>query len=129
MGTLGSCPGAREHRDPMLIYVCFALYAFLMFKHWLCWKYQYNIYMFNFMYIQARIQEGRTRHAPPSQRDWRDGWQSLLKGMLNTIFASQGLRSAPLLFTIGRLSRNFGSSRFILLFDAAVGDCIQSKCV
>jgi len=26
--------------------------------------------MFNFMYIQARIQEGRTRHAP--QRDWRD---------------------------------------------------------
>jgi hypothetical protein len=54
---------------------------------------------------------------------------TIAQGMLNTIFASQGLRSAPLLFTIGRLSRNFGSSRFILLFDAAVGDCIQSKCV
>ena len=26
------------------------------------------------------------------------------------IFASQGLRSAPLLSTLGRLSRNFGSS-------------------
>jgi hypothetical protein len=44
MGTLGSCPGAHKHRDPMLIYVCFALYVFLMFKHWLCWKYQYTIY-------------------------------------------------------------------------------------
>jgi hypothetical protein len=129
MGTLGSCPVAHEHRDPMLIYVCFALYVFLMFKHWLCWKYQYNIYMFNFMYIQARIQEGCTRHATSQKGLAWLGWQSLLKGMLNTIFASQGLRSAPLLFTIGRLSRNFGSSRFILLFDAAVGECIQSECV
>jgi hypothetical protein len=73
-GHAGQLPGAHEHRDLMLIYVCFALYIFLMFEHWLCWKYQYNIYMFNFMYIQALIQEGRTRHAapPPPPRDWRD---------------------------------------------------------
>ena len=83
--------------------------------------------MFNFMYIQARIQEGRTRHATPKGIGVTG--LTIAQGMLNTIFASQGLRSAPLLFTIGRLSRNFVSSRFILLFDAAVGDCIQSKCV
>jgi hypothetical protein len=23
--------------------------CFLMFKHWFCWKYQYNKYMFNFI--------------------------------------------------------------------------------
>ena len=79
------------------------------------------------MYIQARIQEGRTRHAPPPPQGIGVTGLTIAQGMLNTIFASQGLRSAPLLFTIGRLSRNFGSSRFILLFDAAQGDCIQSK--
>ena len=55
MGTLGSCLGDNEHKGPMLIYVCFVLYDFLMFKHWLCWKYQYNIYMFNFIYIYSFI--------------------------------------------------------------------------
>ena len=44
MGTWGNCPGAHEHRA-MLIYVCCVLYVFLWFKHWLCWKYQYNIYI------------------------------------------------------------------------------------
>jgi hypothetical protein len=83
--------------------------------------------MFNVMYIQARIQEGRTRHASP-QGIGVTGL-TIAQGMLNNIFASQGLWSAPLLFTIGRLSRNCGSSRFTLLFDAAVGNCIQSKCV
>ena len=51
MGTLGCCPGAHKHRGPMLIYAYFVLYVFLMFKNWLCWKYQYNIYMVNFIYI------------------------------------------------------------------------------
>jgi hypothetical protein len=127
MGTLGSCPGAHEHRDPMLIYVCFALYGFLMFKHWLCWKYQYNIYI---CLILCTFRRGSRRgaHGMPSKGIGVTGL-TIAQGMLNIIFASQGLRSAPLLFTIGRLSRNFGFSRFILLFDAAVGDCIQSKCV
>jgi hypothetical protein len=35
----------------------------------------------------------------------------------------------PLLSTLGRLSRNFGSSRYCFLFDAEVGGCVQSKCV
>ena len=39
------CPGAHEHRGPMFIYVCCVLYVFLRFEHWLCWKYQYNIYI------------------------------------------------------------------------------------
>ena len=47
----------------------------------------------------------------------------------SAIFTSQGLRSTPLLSTLGRLSRNFGSSLFIFLFDAAVGGCVQSKCI
>jgi hypothetical protein len=50
-----SCPAAHELRGPMLIYVCCVLYVFLMFKHWLCWKYQYNIYKFNFIYIYSFI--------------------------------------------------------------------------
>jgi hypothetical protein len=55
MGTLGSCPGAHEHKGTMLINVCCVLYVFLMLKHWLCWKYQYNISMFNFIYIYSFI--------------------------------------------------------------------------
>jgi hypothetical protein len=103
---------------------CLSMYVFLMFKTVGNTNTIY-IYMFNFMYIQARIQAHSAR---PPKRIGVTGL-TIAQGMLNTIFASQGLRSAPLLFTIGRLSRNFGSSRFILLFDAAVGDCIQSKCV
>ena len=40
-------PGPHQHRGPMLIYECCAQHVFLMFKHWLCWKYQCNKYMFN----------------------------------------------------------------------------------
>ena len=29
--------------------------CFLMFKHWFCWKYQYNKYMFNFIDIYSFI--------------------------------------------------------------------------
>jgi hypothetical protein len=43
-------------------------------------------------------------------------------------FAIQWLLSAPLLFTFGRLSRNFWSPWYCLLFDAAAGGCVQSKC-
>jgi hypothetical protein len=39
----------------MLIYVCCVLYVFLRFKHRLCWKYQYNIYMYNFIYSYSFI--------------------------------------------------------------------------
>jgi hypothetical protein len=39
----------------MLIYVCCVLYVFLRFKHWLCWKYQYNLYMFNCICIYSFI--------------------------------------------------------------------------
>ena len=45
--------------------------------------------MFNVMYIQARIQEGRTRHASP-QGIGVTGL-TIAQGMLNNIFASQGL--------------------------------------
>ena len=50
--------------------------------------------MLNFMYIQARIQEGRARHAPPPppQGIGVTGL-AIAQGMLNTLFASQGLRS------------------------------------
>jgi hypothetical protein len=29
--------------------------CFLMFKHWFCWKYPYNKYMFNFINIYSFI--------------------------------------------------------------------------
>jgi hypothetical protein len=47
----------------------------------------------------------------------------------DVIFANQELRSALLLSTLSRLSRNFESSRYCFLFDAAVGGCVQSECV
>ena len=59
-------------------------------------------------------------------------WKSILYiciFLIVNIFASQGLRYAPPLSNLGRLSRNFRSSRFIFLFSAAMGDCVQSKCV
>jgi hypothetical protein len=37
--------GPHEHRGTMLN----VQHVFLMFKHWFCWKYQYNKYMFNFI--------------------------------------------------------------------------------
>ena len=48
-----SCTGAHEHRgqanlcmfNSIICMLCTA--CFLMFKHWFCWKYQYNKYMFN----------------------------------------------------------------------------------
>ena len=37
----------HEHRGPCLSrYIVYIMC--LMFKHWFCWKYQYNKYMFNF---------------------------------------------------------------------------------
>ena len=42
--------GPLEHRGPILISVCCVQHVFFhMFKHWFCWKYQYNKYMFNFI--------------------------------------------------------------------------------
>jgi hypothetical protein len=54
----------------MLIYVCCVLYVFLRFnKHWLCRKYQYNIYMFNFIYIYSFIpMSGCVGMGPSAQR-------------------------------------------------------------
>jgi hypothetical protein len=43
MDTLGSFPGASR----LSMYVVQSM--FLMFKHWFCWKNQYNKYMFNFI--------------------------------------------------------------------------------
>jgi hypothetical protein len=38
---------------------CYSMYVvystFLMFKHWFCWKYHYNKYMFNFIDIYICI--------------------------------------------------------------------------
>ena len=45
-----TCP--NDHRNPMLFYVCC---VFLMFKHWFCWMYQDNKYMFNFIDIYIFI--------------------------------------------------------------------------
>ena len=42
----------NDHRSPMLFYVCC---VFLMFKHWFCWMYQDNKYMFNFIDIYIFI--------------------------------------------------------------------------
>jgi hypothetical protein len=42
-----------EHKGPML-----SMCTFLMLKHWLCWKYQYNKYMFNFIDIYSFIPVG-----------------------------------------------------------------------
>jgi len=42
-------------RGPMLIYVYCVQHVFLMFKHWFCWKYQYNKHMFNFIDIYCFI--------------------------------------------------------------------------
>ena len=45
-GHAGQLPGAPDRANLcMLCTACF----FLMFKHWFCWKYQYNKYMFNFI--------------------------------------------------------------------------------
>ena len=96
-GHAGQLPGAHEHRDPMLIYVCFALYVFLMFKHWLCWKYQYTIYMFNFMYIQARIQEGQFwLNLPRVKRRGADGNPWLAKMVKYVILTLCSLDSSLL---------------------------------
>ena len=40
----GSCLQAQRACTCMLCSACF-----LMFKHWFCWKYQYNKYMINFI--------------------------------------------------------------------------------
>jgi hypothetical protein len=45
----------HDHRGTMLIYECCIQHVFLMFKHWFCWKYQYNQYMFNFIDIYSFI--------------------------------------------------------------------------
>ena len=36
------------------MYVVYSMF-FLMFKHWFCWKYQYNKYMFNFIDLYSFI--------------------------------------------------------------------------
>jgi len=41
--------GPHEHMGPMLIYACCVRHVFNISKHWLCWKYQYNKYIFNFI--------------------------------------------------------------------------------
>ena len=46
--------GSHDHRCP-----CYSMYVvfhmFLMFKHWFCWIYQYNKFMFNFIDIYSFI--------------------------------------------------------------------------
>jgi hypothetical protein len=39
----------------MLIYVYCVQYGFLMIKHWFCWEYQYNKYIFNLIDIYIFI--------------------------------------------------------------------------
>jgi len=50
MDTMSSCPGvgggAQTHHANLGV-LCMVCY--LMFKHGVCWKYQYNNYMFNFI--------------------------------------------------------------------------------
>ena len=53
MGKLGSCLGAQRAQGPHYNSCMLCTTWFLMFKHWFCWKYQYNKCMFNFIYIYS----------------------------------------------------------------------------
>jgi hypothetical protein len=55
MDTLDICPGPSRPYWPMLIYVCCVRMFFLIIKHWFCWKYQYNKYIFKFIDIYSFI--------------------------------------------------------------------------
>ena len=49
MGTLGSCAGAPRAYGPHADICMLCTACLLMVKHWFCWKYQYNKYIFNFI--------------------------------------------------------------------------------
>ena len=55
LGHIGQLPGGSTIIGAMLIYACCVRHVFLMFKHWFCWRYQYNKYMFNVINIYSCI--------------------------------------------------------------------------
>ena len=55
----------------MFFYSLLYSYCFLMFKHWFCWKYQCNKYMFNFI---DHLHFNSCEWSCTSSLHWREGY-------------------------------------------------------
>ena len=92
MGTLGSCPGGPQATHANLCMLCTA--CFLVFKHWFCWKYQYNKYLFNFIDIYSFIPASGCVSMGPSALLWPGACNVVKTALITTHYLS------PLIFLI-----------------------------
>jgi hypothetical protein len=104
----------------MLIYVCCVQHVFLMFKHWFCWKYQYNKCMFNFIGIYSFIPVSGCVGIGPSELFCRGPMILLRWPCSRVLLFTQYLSYIPIFLQTG--DQLYGRMATLILYMFSISD-------